>query len=153
MGRGRTGEYIVYTDSLQQREGHNAFTIKSVHPQEFATIISSIRPEKCIGKRVEYTAWVKSDNIKGWAGLWLRIDPVDPSNKPPLGFDNMQNRPIKGTNDWTLYHVVLDVPEGATNLVYGVLLDGDGQVWVDAMDVRIVDKSVPKTDSIGHRVL
>jgi len=153
IGRGQNDAYTVYVDSAEKHNGHNTFTIKSLKPKEFATILSGMKPEKSIGKRVEYTAWVKSKDIKGWAGLWLRIDPKDPMNSPNLGFDNMGKRPITGTNDWTKYHIVLDVPEGAANMAYGILLDGDGQVWVDSMDIKIVDKNIPRTDVIGQKVL
>jgi hypothetical protein len=89
---------------------------------------------------------VKSKNVTGWAGLWLRIDPDDPYHGHNLGFDNMGGRPIKGSSDWTQYQVVMDVPEGAADLVYGALLSGDGQVWVDSMNIKIVNKHTPRTD-------
>lgn len=153
MGQGTTGAYVVYSDSAEKHFGHNTPTIKSVQAKEFATIINSIKPEKCIGKRIEYTAWVKAKDVKGWAGLWLRIDAHNPENSSDLGFDNMQGRPITGTRDWAVYHIVLDVPQGAAALVYGALLDGDGQIWVDSMQVKIVDNTVARTDSFVQKTL
>ncbi len=150
-GRGVPSQYIVYSDSVEKHNGHNVSTIKSVKPSHFATIISYIKPEKCIGKRIKYTAWVRSKDITGWAGLWLRIDPMYPDKQECLGFDNMSGRPIKGTKDWTMYEIVLDVPEGASDLVYGALLDGNGQLWVDSMDVKIVDKLTPRTDTFTRK--
>jgi len=63
----------------------------------------------------------------------------------PLGFDNMNNRPIKGTTDWKRYSIVLDVPEESGDLVYGILLDGTGQVWIDYEGIKIVGNNVPLT--------
>ncbi|MCD6012436.1 MAG: hypothetical protein K0Q79_2298 [Flavipsychrobacter sp.] len=146
VGRGNPDEYVVYSDSVERRDGRNVSTIRSIKPVNFATIISSIKPKKCIGKRISYTAWVKARDVTGWAGLWLRIDPKDPYSEECLGFDNMSGRPIHGTSDWAIYEIVLDVPEGADQLVYGALLDGDGQVWVDSMEIKIVDKKTPLTD-------
>jgi len=139
------GAYSIYLDSVETHNGHKVATIKSLKPSGFATILSSAIPEKCIGKRIEYTAHVRSENVKGWAGLWLRIDPADVYKDPCLGFENMSDRPIKGSSKWTKYRIVLDVPKGAADLVYGILLDGDGQVWLDNVNLKIVDKSVPLT--------
>jgi len=148
MGRGGTGEYEVYMDSVNKHDGHNVPTIRSVTPLKFATVIGNMQPMKCIGKRIMYTAWVRAKDVKGWASLWLRIDPDDPAHKPALGFDNMSGRPIRGTGDWAQFQVVMDVPEGAADLVYGALLSGNGQVWIDSMDIKIVDSQTPRTDSL-----
>ncbi|MCA9492492.1 MAG: hypothetical protein KC621_21310 [Myxococcales bacterium] len=48
-----------------------------------------------------------------------------------LSFDNMQERPIRGTQDWTRHEIVLDVPTGATNIAFGILVAGKGTVWID----------------------
>jgi hypothetical protein len=53
------------------------------------------------------------------AGLWMRVDYYD----VVLAFDNMQNRGVK-TKDWAKYEIVLFVPEEATSISYGTLLDG-----------------------------
>jgi hypothetical protein len=44
-------------------------------------------------------------------------------------YDNMQRRPIKGTTELAKYELVLFVPNEATSISYGVLLDGTGQIW------------------------
>lgn len=145
VGKAPVGHYIIYLDSSVKHNGHFVPTIKAISPQGFATILSSTLPKKCLGKRIMYTAWVKSQNIGGWAGLWLRIDPENPSEMRSLGFDNMSNRPIKGTTNWKRYSIVLDVPEQSANLVYGILLDGTGQVWIDYEGIKIVGNNVPLT--------
>lgn len=150
IGNSMENAYVVYSDSIEKHNGRNVFTIKAIKPVEFATIVSNVRPEKSIGQRIKYTAWVRSKDVANWAGLWLRIDPADPVKSPNLGFDNMSNRPIKGTTEWTRHEIVLDVPEGAANIVYGALLDGNGQIWVDSMDIQITDKHTPRTDTIGR---
>jgi hypothetical protein len=62
-----------------------------------------------------------------------------------LAFDNMQNRPIKGTTDWKRYDVVLDVPPEAKALAFGLLLAGNGQIWFDDLRLEVVDRSVAVT--------
>ena len=95
------------------------------------------------GKRIRLSAWLKSSDVKDWAGLWMR---VDGSAQRSLAFDNMQNRPLKGTMDWARYDVVLDVPEQAVGVYFGVLVYGAGNLWLDDVQLGIVDQSVPVTD-------
>ncbi|MGA7241700.1 MAG: hypothetical protein WBX19_00895, partial [Terracidiphilus sp.] len=59
--------------------------------------------------------------------------------------DNMQKRPIKGTQSWTMHDVVLDVPQGSTGIAFGILLSGTGQVWMNDVTFEVVDDSVPVT--------
>jgi hypothetical protein len=40
-----------------------------------------------------------------------------------LGFDNMSDHAVKGTTDWKMYSVVLDVPDDAKNIFLGALRD------------------------------
>jgi hypothetical protein len=63
----------------------------------------------------------KTDDVKSWAGLWMRVDYYDVA---VLAFDNIQNRGVKKTKDWAKYEIVLFVPEEATSISYGTLLDG-----------------------------
>lgn len=105
--------------------------------------MQSFKPGKFSGKRVRLSGWIKADKVSDWAGLWMR---VDGGSQEPLAFDNMGNRPIKETKDWTRYEVVLDVDSKATNVAFGVLLAGTGSVWLDDLRFDIVDKSTPTTD-------
>ncbi|MEW6497735.1 MAG: hypothetical protein AB1589_35315 [Cyanobacteriota bacterium] len=68
-----------------------------------------------------------------------------------LSFDNMQNRSIKGTIDWTQYHIVLDVPENASKIAFGVLLAGVGRVWSDDLQFEVVGQDVSTTNIMTMR--
>jgi erythromycin esterase len=105
--------------------------------------MQSSEPEEYLGKRVRMSANVKSQEIRNWAGLWMRIDG---QNETILGFDNMEKRPIKGTTDWTKYEIVLDVPQNTVRICFGILLAERGQVWVDEWKLEAVDSSVPTTN-------
>jgi len=86
-----------------------------------------------------WLGYIKSENVKGWSGMWMRID--GEANQQ-LGFDNMQERAIKGTNGWKLYEIVLDVTSGSKDIAYGVLLNGKGKVCFDNVSIKEVDKTV-----------
>ena len=78
-------------------------------------------------------------------GLWMR---VDGKRSQTLAFDNMQDRPVKGTSAWQNYEVVLDVPAGATGIFFGILLDGPGTVWMNSAKFEEVATSIPTTDKV-----
>jgi hypothetical protein len=57
----------------------------------------------------------------------------------------MANRKIKGSTDWMPCEIIVDVPKNATNIAYGALLSGGGQLWFDNLTFEVVDKSVKPT--------
>lgn len=131
-------------------DGTNAATIKSIEKKikGFGTLMQDSKPGIYSGKRVRMSGFLKSENVEGMAGLWLRVDQV--GSKTPLGFDNMSDRKIKGTTPWKKYEIVLDVPSNASNLAYGALLTGTGQIWFDDIRFEIVDSTVSVT---GNRMM
>lgn len=84
------------------------------------------------GTRVRLTASIKAVEVGNWAGMWMRVD--GPSRRG-VSFDNMSDRPIRGTVAWRPYEIVLDVPADSEVIAFGVLLNGTGEVLVD--DVRV----------------
>lgn len=109
----------------------------------FAPMHQSVDAGPWRGLRVQLTAQLKVADVRDWAGAWMRIDGSDGSN---LGFDNMQNRALRGTMDWATYTVVLDVPEEATKIVFGSLLVGSGEMWVDGVRLEKVSTDTPVTN-------
>lgn len=110
----------------------------------FGTLMQSFSASQYLGKRVRLSGYIKTADVTKWAGLWARVDGA--GERPEmLAFDNMQNRPIRGTTPWQRYEIVLDVPESASGIALGFLLTGDGQVWLSNTEFEIVDLSVPTT--------
>jgi hypothetical protein len=142
-------KYEMGVDKGSGQDGKNAATIKSVSKKidGFGTLMQTCLPGKFLGKRVRMSGYIKSKDISDWAGLWLRIDKS--GSDESLEFDNMHDgkkeRSIKGTTDWKKYEIVLDVPNSATNMAYGALLVGTGQIWFDKLEFEVVDNSIPTT--------
>lgn len=149
-GGNKRGSYLMYIADSAGQEGKDVFTIKSFEKEidGFGTLMQNSLPKEFLGKKICMTGYMKSENVKGWAGFWLRID--QPNKNAPKQFDNMQNRPIKGTTDWKKYEIVLKVPSEATNIAFGGLLHGTGQIWFEKIEFKIVGKLVPTTGSIGN---
>jgi len=139
--------YDMKIDKTQGPDGKNAATIKSIdaHIKGFGTLMQECMPGKFLGHKIRMTGYMKSEGVWNWAGFWLRVDQEGSTN--PLSFDNMQDRPIKGTTDWKKCEIMLDVPNNASRLAYGALLDGVGQIWFANISFEIV---VNDTKSTGQ---
>lgn len=142
----KPGSYDMGIAPGAGQDGNNAATIKSIENQNsgFGTLMQQCKPGKYLGKRVKMSAFVKSENVAAWAALWMRVDQAD--SKQSLAFDNMHNRPIKGTTDWTKYEIELDVPPNASLIAYGAMLSGTGQIWFDKVTFEITGEYKPQTD-------
>ncbi|HKD77693.1 MAG TPA: hypothetical protein VKB76_19460, partial [Ktedonobacterales bacterium] len=111
-------------------------------PEGFGTLMQAFSADDYRGKRLRYSAEVKSEDIEGWAGLWMRVD--GPQNQT-LSFDNMLSRSIQGTTEWHRCEIVLDVPQKSSKIAFGVLLSGAGQIWINAIQFAEVGKEVAVT--------
>ena len=142
-------EYDMGLDVAEHRTGTKCGVMRSnTNPASgFGTLMQMCDAGKYRGKRVKLSAWTKTSDVAGWAGVWMRVDGPERESKHSsyLSFDNMQDRPITGTSDWTMHQIVLDVPNESTNIAFGVLLEGTGKVWMDDFQFEIVDNSVPIT--------
>ncbi|MFV0304439.1 MAG: multiprotein-bridging factor 1 family protein [Moheibacter sp.] len=139
--------YTIGLDKSVYKTGNSSAYIESKDEKikGFGTLMQSCSAENYLGKRVKMTAYIKSKDIKNRAGMWMRVDSRQP--KKTLSFDNMKERPIKGTTNWTKYEIILDVPEESGMLNYGVLINGTGKVWFDNVRFEIVDKASVKSTS------
>lgn len=136
----------------EKREGNNVVLLESVanpDPSKFGTLSQYCSADQYLGKRVRMTGYLKSENVKKWAGMWFRIN--DSLQKNILSFDNMSGRPIKNTTDWKKYEIVLDVPQEAGVMAFGVLLESSGKVWISDISFEVVDQSVPTTNMLKER--
>jgi hypothetical protein len=141
-------DYEMGTDTTTAFTGNSSGFIKSKpNAQGFGTYMQTIDASEYRGKRVQLSAYVKSADIADWAGVWMRVD----AGTTPIAFDNMQERPIKGSNDWTQHRLVLDVGNNASAIAFGILLSGKGSVWIDDVALEIVSVNVPVTDIFGTR--
>jgi hypothetical protein len=146
----KPSEYEVGVDGDQMYQGHATAFLKSkkLNADGFGTLMQSIKAEQYLGRKVRLSGLVKSEEVLGWAGLWMRVD----KEKSPVAFDNMENRAIRGTTGWQRYDVVLDVPKDATAISFGILLTGAGVVWLNGTQFDAVDADVPVTNN-GDKVL
>lgn len=141
------GSYAADRDATVKHGASASALLASTKPSTgFGTMMQMFDASDYTGKRMRLSGWVKSETVAGWAGLWMRVD-GNGSPSRTLAFDNMQSRGIKGTTDWTRYEVVLDVADDAKAVAFGILLDGEGKVWLSDVKFESVPLSVPTTGS------
>ena len=117
--------------------------LKSWEPVSgFGTMMQQIAADDYLGKRVRFSAAMRTENVAGWSGVWMRTDTPE---RTGATFDNMQDRPVKGTTGWNRHAIVLDVPTTATNISFGVLVSGEGAAWLDDAKFEVVPNSIPTT--------
>jgi len=144
-----TSGFEVGRDKTVFHTGHASGTIRctSKDGDGWRSITQGIRADKYRGKRVRFQGYVKTKDVSSFAGLWMRVDAMDRT----VAFDNMSDRPLNGTKDWTLCSVVLDVPNDAVGIFYGLVMAGAGQSWMDDLTLETVYPSAVQTtaDSTG----
>lgn len=148
----KTDSYVVGVDSLETWGGMPSAYVESLEPSVngFGGMMQTTSAENYVGKRVRLSGWVKTAEAnQGGGHLWLRIDGQERGQM--LGFDNMDNRAVKGTTDWQEASIVLDVPPGASALAYGFFVSGGGKMWVNGQRIEEVGPDVPLTNLLPAR--
>jgi hypothetical protein len=137
-------DYEMTIDRKVTHGGKASASLQSIAaaPGGFGTLMQSFKADAHRGQRVRMSGFVRAKDVADWAGLWMR---VDGTKNEMLSFDNMQERAVKGTSDWRKYEIVLDVPDAAEQIAFGVLLTGKGQLWLDDLKFEVVGKDVPTT--------
>jgi erythromycin esterase-like protein len=99
----------------------------------FGSATGGFPVEDAKGKKLTFSAWIRTEGVTGWAGAWWRCD-------TPAGvgaFNNMQEQQIRGDSDWKRYEFTLDVNPDTQNINFGFLLNGEGVAWFDDVQVTL----------------
>jgi hypothetical protein len=112
----------------------------------FGNILQSVDASGYRGKRVRFKAAVRT-NLVGEAKtqLWFRVDRAGDQSG---FFDNMGDRPITA-KEWKHYEIVGDIADDATDIVFGMLLIGNGTAAIDDVTFEIVDKASTKITGVA----
>jgi erythromycin esterase-like protein len=103
---------------------------------EMASATGLFPVEDAKGKKLTLSAWIRTENATGWAGVWWRCD--TPAGVG--GFENMEEKRITGTTGWTRYEFTLDVNPDTTNINFGFMLIGQGTAWFDDLEITLDGK-------------
>jgi len=134
-------DFITKVDSLVSYKGRYSVSIERFGKKEQYAAIEYIIPKSFIGKKIELRGYLKTQNVKTACGIWLRLDGEAGAN---LGFENMLQQGINGTNDWKQYNIQLPYSSEVKSIHFGGLLEGDGKVWFDNFELFIDGKRFEK---------
>ena len=132
--------YNIQPDSEVKHSGDYSLRVEPKDPstaEGFGCPAFSI-PAIYEGKNVTVKAFLKFEEVKQPIGLLLRVD----GSSGSLQFDNMMQRRITGTQDWTEYSVTLPLPENAKTINIGAMLSGTGKLWADDFRILIDDVDI-----------
>jgi hypothetical protein len=146
-GGSQPASYVVGVDPAQARGRSASAYIKSVQSPVtgfgYGGLSQSFAAGGYLGRRVRFRAMIKTDNVEQGAWLWLGFNRREGAQ---IAMDNMSDRRIKGTGDWTPVAIVMDVPAEAAAIAIGFYLSGTGQMWVNDLQFEIVGPDVPVTN-------
>lgn len=98
----------------------------------FSVVGRSI-PWEFSGKTIEIRGFLRTEDVTGYAGLWIRQD----SDRQMLALENMQSQELKGTHDWAEYKITLPIHAETRSVVFGFLMSGTGKAWADDLQILI----------------
>jgi len=136
-------EMKIVTDVMHGGNGSAIISSFKNDIDGFGTYMQTFKADAYHGKRLKLTGWIKSENANS-AQMWMRLD----GQEQMVGFDNMDNRPITGTQDWQECSIVLDVPEETVFIAFGAFVIGSGTAWVDDYAFEVVDNDIPTTNML-----
>jgi hypothetical protein len=138
--------YTVNTDTIRE-SGSKSLTIRSLtgKVEDGARLRQDINAERYRGKRIRMSGYAKTELTAGWAAFQLDVFLPGSAGDQPVAFDDMSERKIQGSTNWTKYELVVDVPVDASVISLRGVLRGKGQVWFDDIQLEVVGPEVPQT--------
>ena len=137
----------IYNAGIENIDGKTAACLVSekVVKSAWGCInMKAFKADKYCGKRMRFSADVKTKDATG--GVMLRfIEVSDSSGFYKYNFDNMRQRPIKGTTDWKNYNLVIDIPKGSISIVIAMDMDSTGKAWIANLKLEEVDTTIALT--------
>ena len=99
----------------------------------FVTVMQNVSAEPLRGKSIRLRGRVRAEvgDATGGAALWLRVD--RPGNEPGF-FDNMQDRPVRGSA-WRECVIEGTVAPDAVNVAFGAMASGTATAEFDSLQL------------------
>lgn len=128
----RPDTYEIGLDSNEYKTEPRSYYLKSstnkVTSEDRATLSQVINSQKYKGKRVEFSALVKTEKVENAAYFFADLLPIIGNHSDA----------IKENTDWKKVSLTIYVPMESRDIHFGISLNGSGQVWVDDINVKII---------------
>lgn len=103
-----------------------------------------------LGRHIRLSCWLKTSVVSGWASAFENV--LDADTGYMVGWDDMSDRPILGTNDWEQVEFITDLPDKPCVVYFGPDLYGIGEMWGDDFEISLAPENAPITDDRKWRV-
>jgi hypothetical protein len=130
----------VVTDCQVAHSGNCSarFVRTSSSSGTFSDITYSV-PGGLSGQTLQWTGWVKTQNVNGYAAIYFGEYDAAGNN---LGFASTQGLAVSGTTGWSQFTVALPLNSQAAQIGIGALLGGAGTAWVDDLQLAVDGQAV-----------
>lgn len=144
----KRGNYTITTDSLVKNSGNYSVRLtaqENTMERNFAGASYQI-PANYSGKTIELKGFLKLQEVKGFAGIFLKLEDQD---RITLAYENMQmiKNKLEGTRDWKSYSIKLPYSPQTKFISVGALFSSKGSVWVDDLELFIDGKPLSDAKS------
>ena len=136
------GAPMVTLDTKIVHGGNQSARIERTQesPNTFTPISATI-PVDFTGKSIELRGYLRVEDVKGHAALWLRED----DGASSVAFINGDAENFAGTSDWKVFSLSLPIKNEAKSLLFGAFLAGTGKAWVDDLELLVDGKPIAAT--------
>jgi RNA polymerase sigma factor (sigma-70 family) len=120
--------------SCATEDGRAILAAAVPEPAGFAFLAQDIEPDDYRGRTVTFRGELRTDKADGRAGLVLRVICPGRSTPPRAASPDPREDPANhiasatGTGEWTQYEVTAQIPADASLIMFGVFLNGGGQL-------------------------
>ncbi len=120
--------------SCTAEDGRAILAAAVPEPTGFALLGQRIFADDYRGRTVTFRGDVRTADVEHLAGLALRVNSEGQPTRPRPGGHDPRDDPanhlafVAGTLDWTRHEVTAQVPPDANLIIFGVFLNGRGQV-------------------------
>ncbi len=128
--------YKFSVDATERHGGERSLRIDNTGPEIYGTIAQGLEARPWRGKVAKLSGWLKTrDADDGGAVLTL----LALQTGATLAHNFMADAPVKGSTGWKRYTITLVLPPGTDKVEIGAMLRGRGSVWLDDVELDIVE--------------
>lgn len=131
------GHYTFEADPKGAKSAPASARIQRIKTEDYGSMVQGVAVEPCWkGRTARLTGFLRTQEANGvGAALTLQVRLADGG----IGlWDHMNDRRVRGTRGWNSYSVEVKIGDNAYSLLYGLLLEGEGTLWADDLQLEIL---------------
>jgi len=126
-GHAQGDAYRFDRDDSVHHGGGASVRIRRNSTEPWGMLHQQLAPAGLAGRRLEFAAWLRTDKVSGDGAILV----IRTLANGAVDRHVFQEPALVGTHDWKRYSVSLDIPKSTSIVELGVMLQGDGTLWVD----------------------